>query len=132
VNETWYAKPQSGKLLVSPADETPVEPHDAYADDLALAEGIERFTQATTVEVNRLEHSWGGLRSFTPDGSPAVGYDKAVEGFFWLVGQGGNGIMTAPAMARVAAALATHAPVPDDILAAGLRVAEISPARFGK
>lgn len=130
VHETWYAKPQSGKLLVSPADETPVEPHDAYADDEALAGGIERFMQATTVEVTRLEHSWGGLRTFAPDGSPIVGYDPTAEGFFWLVGQGGYGIMTSPALSRVATALASHKPLPEDILAQGLRLTDISPQRF--
>ncbi len=75
VGETWYAKPQSGKLLVSPADATPVDPHDAYADDMALAEGIDRFQQATTIEVTRVEHTWGGLRTFAPDGNPVCGYD---------------------------------------------------------
>lgn len=130
VHETWYAKPQSGKLLISPADATPVEPHDAYADDEILAGGIERFMQATTVEVTRLEHSWGGLRTFTTDGSPAVGFDPAAEGFFWLVGQGGYGIQTAPAMARLAAALASHKPVPEDIIAEGLQLSAISPDRL--
>ncbi len=131
-HETWYIKPQSGKLLVSPADETPVEPHDAYADDETLAGGIERFMQATTVEVTRLEHSWGGLRTFAPDGSPVVGFDPSTDGFFWLVGQGGYGIQTAPALARVAAALALRKPVPEDILAHGLLLDQIDPQRFCK
>ena len=60
VGETWYCKPQSGKLLVSPADATPVDPHDAYADDMTLAEGIERFQQAVDYEVTRVERTWGG------------------------------------------------------------------------
>ena len=130
VHETWYAKPQSGKLLISPADATPVEPHDAYVDDEILAGGIERFMEATTVEVTRLEHSWAGLRTFSPDESPVVGFDLAAEGFFWLVGQGGYGIQTAPAMARFAAALAEGQRVPEDILAEGLQLADISPQRF--
>jgi D-arginine dehydrogenase len=76
VGETWYCKPQSGKLIVSPADATPVDPHDAYADDMTLAEGIDRFQQAVDYEVTRVERTWGGLRSFVPDGNPVVGYDK--------------------------------------------------------
>ena len=64
VGETWYCKPQSGKLLVSPADATPVDPHDAYADDMTLAEGIDRFQNAVDYEVTRVERTWGGLRSF--------------------------------------------------------------------
>ena len=44
VGETWYAKPQGqSRLLISPADTTHVDPHDAFADDLLLAEGIDRF-----------------------------------------------------------------------------------------
>jgi len=132
VGETWYSKPQSGKLLVSPADATLVDPHDAYADDMLLAEGIDRFQQATTIEVTHVEHSWGGLRSFAPDGNPVCGYDPEVDGFFWLVGQGGYGIQTAPALSRLAAALVAKAPVPRDILDGGCDPAGLSPGRFHK
>lgn len=128
--ETWYCKPQSGKLLVSPADATPVDPHDAYADDMALAEGIERFQQATGIEVTRVEHTWGGLRSFVPDGNPVVGYDAEVADFFWLVGQGGYGIETSPALSRLAAALVMKEAIPADILDQGLDVRALSTDRF--
>lgn len=128
--ETWYAKPQSGKMIVSSADATPVEPHDAYADDMAIAEGVERLMQATTLEVNRLEHSWAGLRTFAPDGAPVVGFDPSTDGFFWLVGQGGYGIQSAPALSRTAAALALRQNIPVDILSHGLVLHEISPNRL--
>ncbi len=105
VGETWYCKPQSGKLIISPADATPVDPHDAYADDMTLAEGIDRFQQAVDYEVTRVERTWGGLRSFAPDGNPVVGYDTTDDGFFWLIGQGGYGIQSSPALSRLAAAL---------------------------
>ena len=131
VGETWYSKPQSGKLLVSSADATPVDPHDAYADDMATAEGIDRFQQATGFEVTRVEHSWGGLRSFVPDGNPAVGYDTCLEGYFWLIGQGGYGIQTSPALSRLAASLLRDAGVPADIADEGFVLADLSPARFG-
>jgi len=130
VGETWYSKPQSGKLLVSPADATPVEPHDAYADDMTLAEGIDRFQQVTGIEVTHLEHSWGGLRSFAPDGNPVVGYDPSRDGFFWLVGQGGYGIQTAPALSRLAAALVRGETMPSDIADEGLDLASLAPSRF--
>lgn len=128
--ETWYCKPQSGKMLVSSADATPVEPHDAFADDMAIAEGIERLMAATNVEVTRLEHSWGGLRTFAPDGSPVIGFDPSADGFFWLVGQGGYGILSAPALSRTAAAMVMHQPPPEDVLALGLDPAHITPKRF--
>lgn len=128
--ETWYCKPQSGKMIVSSADATPVEPHDAYADDMAIAEGIERMMEASTIEVTRLEHSWGGLRTFASDGSPVVGFDPHTEGFFWLVGQGGYGILSAPALSRTAAAMALHQPLPEDVLAHGLNLNDILPNRY--
>lgn len=131
VGETWYCKPQSGKLLISPADATPVDPHDAYADDMTLAEGIERFSQAVDYEVTRVERTWGGLRSFAPDGSPVVGYDGQDDGFFWLIGQGGYGIQSSPALSRLAAALVRGEKPPADIMDEGLVLAEISPKRFG-
>ncbi len=104
VNETWYAKPLAGKLMVSPADEDPVPPHDAFTDDMVLAEGLYRYEQAVTEPVTRVEHQWAGLRTFAPDRVPVVGFDPRVEGLFWLAGQGGYGIQTAPAMSRLAAA----------------------------
>lgn len=107
ITETWYAKPEAGKLMVSPADEDPVDPHDAWPDDMVLAEGLYRFEQAVSHPVTRLEHSWAGLRSFAPDRTPVVGFDPRAEGFFWLAGQGGYGVQTAPALARFAAALIT-------------------------
>lgn len=124
--EGWYAKPGSGKLLVSPADEDPVEPQDAWPDDMVLAEGLYRFEQAVTIPITRPTHSWAGLRSFTADRTPAVGFDCANEGFFWLAGQGGYGVQTAPALASVCAALCLgqKMPVSQSILKA------LSPDRF--
>jgi D-arginine dehydrogenase len=130
VGETWYCKPQSGKLLVSPADATPVDPHDAYADDMTLAEGIERFQQAVEYEVTRVERTWGGLRSFAPDGNLVVGYDSRDDGFFWLIGQGGYGIQSSPSLSRLAAALVRGETPSADIMDEGLVLAEISPLRF--
>jgi len=128
--ETWYAKPQSGKLIVSSVEETPVAPHDAWADDEAVAMGIERLMNATTIEVTRLEHTWGGLRTFAPDKFPVCGFDPAAEGFFWLVGQGGNGIQSSWGLSRVAAALALREAVPEDVLAQGLQMIDILPERL--
>ena len=100
-SERWYAKPEAGKIMVSPADETPVEAHDAWADEMDLAEGLFRFEQAVTTPVTRVETSWAGLRSFAPDRTPVCGFDTEREGIFWLAGQGGYGIQTAPALARL-------------------------------
>jgi len=128
--ETWYCKPQSGKLIVSSADATPVDPHDAYADDMAIATGIDRLMQATTLTVDRLHHSWGGLRSFVRDGQPVVGFAPDQEGFFWLAGQGGYGIQSSPALSETAASLILGTPLPDSVVAQGLDIKDISPRRL--
>jgi D-arginine dehydrogenase len=128
--ETYYFRPMSGKLMVSPADATPVEPHDAWAEDMAIAESIEHLQGAIDMEVTRLDHTWGGLRTFAPDGGPIVGFDPDLEGFFWLAGQGGYGIQTSPAVARTAAALVTGNPIPSDITAQGVSIETIDPRRF--
>ena len=121
----WFTGP-----AFSDAQRGAFENHDAWADDMAIAEGIERMQIATTIEVNHLEHSWGGLRTFAPDGAPVVGFDPSTEGFFWLAGQGGYGIQSAPALSRTAAALALGKGVPEDVLAAGLALADIAPGRL--
>lgn len=127
--EAFYFKPESGRLLLSPADETPAEPGDAQPDEMDIAIGVERTQAALDIEVRRIRQSWAGLRTFAADRVPVVGYDPEVEGLFWCAGQGGYGIQTAPALARVAAALALDAPPPSDVLDEGLVVAGLSPAR---
>ncbi len=127
--ETFYFKPMGGKLMVSPADATPVEPHDAWADDMLIAEAIEKFQNTTGFEVTRLDSTWGGLRCFAPDGNPVVGFDPEADGFFWLAGQGGYGIQTSPALSRVTAALVAGAEIPEEIAAFGVDRVSLSPAR---
>lgn len=100
----WYAKAEAARLLVSPADEEPVAPHDVHAEDLTLAEGLDRFAQDVTLEVTRVLGSWAGMRTLSPDGHPAIGFDPSASGFFWVAGQGGFGVQTAPALAEIAAA----------------------------
>lgn len=107
--ERFYFKPEAGKLFVSPAEEIPVEPHDAFADDMVLAEGLDRFEQAVDVPVTRVERSWAGLRTFAPDRTPVAGFDSAAENFFWLAGQGGYGIQTSPALSRLGGQLIRRA-----------------------
>lgn len=103
--ETWYAKPEAGRLMVSPADEDPMPPMDAWPDDMVLAEGLDRFSQAVTLEVTRVTHTWAGLRTFAGDRTPVVGFDPRADGFFWLAGQGGYGVQISPALAQLTAEL---------------------------
>jgi len=110
VNERWYAKPDAGKWLVSPSDEEPMPPHDAWADDMVLAEGLARYEEMVDAPVTRLETSWAGLRSFAPDRALVIGEAPDASGFWWLAGQGGYGFQTAPAAARLLADLVTGTP----------------------
>ncbi len=128
--ETFYFRPMGGKLMVSPADATVVEPHDAWADDMLVAEAIEKFQNLTGVEVTRVDHTWGGLRTFAPDGDPVIGFDSEKPGFFWLAGQGGYGIQTSPAISRLAAALVEGRDVPGDITEQGLDAQALAPGRL--
>ena len=128
--ETFYFKPEVGKLFLSPSDETPSPPCDAQPDELDVATAIDRLERATTIKVKKVERKWAGLRSFVPDRTPVVGFDPLTEGFFWLAGQGGYGVHTAPAMARCAAALVQNGSLPGDIINLGLEAGVLSPARF--
>ena len=126
----WYFKPDAGRILASPADETPSAPCDAQPDEIDIAICVDRIQNATDLQVRRLASSWAGLRCFVDDHSPVNGFDDAVEGFYWLVGQGGYGIKTSPAMGRIAAAQIAGKPVPADILDQGLSIDSLSVNRF--
>jgi D-arginine dehydrogenase len=129
-DEQFYFKPDAGKLLISPADETPDKPRDAQPEDLDVAIGVDRVQAALDIEVRRVSHSWAGLRTFSPDRVPVIGFDPQAAGFFWCAGQGGYGIQSAPALARIAAALVKLESVPADVVARGLTAGELSPLRF--
>jgi len=130
IDESWYFKPDAGAVIASPADETPSPPCDAQPDELDVAMCVDRLQQATTFDIRRIKHAWAGLRTFAPDRTPVVGYEPDAGGFFWLVGQGGYGIQTAPAMARLAAQLVQQRALPADIEALGASAAQLSPRRF--
>ena len=130
IDEEFYFKPDSGQLLLSPADESPVAPCDAQPEELDIAIAVDRVERATTLEVTRVRHKWAGLRSFAPDRCPVVGYDPRAEGFFWLAGQGGYGIQTAPALSEAAAALVLRETVPTLLSDQGVDMALLSPNRL--
>ena len=105
IGETFYFKPESGRLWLSPHDETPSQACDAAPEQIDVATAIARLEQVVDWKAGRVEHSWAGLRSFAPDRLPVYGFDADVPDFFWFAGQGGFGIQTAPAAACMAAGL---------------------------
>ncbi|MEI4488530.1 FAD-binding oxidoreductase [Frigidibacter sp. MR17.14] len=130
VGEEFFFKPLSGQIMVSPADATPSDPMDAWADEMDIAIAAERLERATTITVQRVTHSWGGLRTFAPDGSPVAGEAPDAPGFFWLAGQGGYGIKTSPALSAAIAALVRGAALPETLQAQGISADDLTPARF--
>jgi D-arginine dehydrogenase len=124
----FYFKPDAGRLWLSPHDEIPSEPCDAAPEELDVAIAIDRFQNVTDWRIEAVERRWAGLRSFAPDRMPVYGFDPGVEGFFWFAGQGGFGIQTAPAAARLGAqVLLGQGP---DAMTAGIDPSSFAPARF--
>jgi len=129
---TFYFRPlSSGQLMASPVDETDSPPCDSQPEELDIAIIADRIQNVTTMTVTRIDHSWAGLRTFAPDRNPVIGPDPAESSFIWVAGQGGTGIIGAPAAAQIAACLATDTDLPahlatvplDDILPARLEPA---------
>lgn len=126
----FYVEPESGGLLASPAEETPVEPHDAGPDELDVARAVDALAEATTLEVRGVRRAWAGLRTFAPDRVPVVGRDPDLPSFCWAAGLGGYGIKTAPAVGVLVAGAVTRTRLPRAALAAGVDPAAYDPARL--
>ena len=131
IDEKFYIKPEGAQLLCSPADETPTEPSDARPDELEIARAFDDIAEATTLTARHVRSSWAGLRSFVPDRTPVVGFDPNIEGLFWCAGQGGYGIQTCAALARVGAAIVRGQALPNDVAERGLHAADLAPDRPG-
>jgi D-arginine dehydrogenase len=131
IDDAFYLKPDAGRWLCSPADETPQPPGNAKPDELEIARALDAINEVTTLAARHVRASWAGLRTFAADRAPVVGYDPSAEGLFWFAGQGGYGIQMAPALARTGAALLRGEPVPADVTARGLAGAALAPSRPG-
>lgn len=130
IEDEFYLKPSSGRILASPGDATPLPPQDVQADELDVAITIDRIERAFDFKIPVIERKWAGLRTFASDDTPVVGWDPKVEGFFWCAGQGGYGMQTAPAISALVEALATGNPMADSLRGVRLDVKRLSPARF--
>lgn len=130
IDDLFYFTGESGGILLSPADETPVAPHDVQPDDEDIAVAIDRFEAVTGTEVTRIRSRWAGLRTFARDRVPVIGFDRDAPGFFWCVGQGGVGLQTSPAASSCAASLILGDGWPVQVAAAGLQAADLSPSRW--
>lgn len=129
-DEEFYLKPEAGRLMASPADEAPSPACDAQPEELDIAICIDRIKTAFDFDVRRIHSKWAGLRSFLPDRTPACGPDPNFPSFFWLAGQGGFGVQTAPAMARLACSMLTGSPLDAELAATGFELHSILPSRL--
>ena len=130
VRERFYFKPERTQVMGSLSEEHPMPPHDVRADEIDVALAIDRIQRATTLDIRTVKRTWAGLRTFSPDRDPVNGFDVRHDGFYWLAGQGGFGIMTSPAMGRIAAGLILDGALPDDLASAGLTAEMLSPGRL--
>jgi D-arginine dehydrogenase len=128
--ESLYFKADAGRILASPADQTPSPPCDAQPEELDVATLIDRLERETLFEMKRLTAKWAGLRSFAPDRTPVCGFDARQGAFFWLVGQGGYGIKTSPALSALAGALILNRATPAALVDAGVDPVALAPARL--
>jgi D-arginine dehydrogenase len=126
----FYMLPEAGQLLVSPVDEVEDEPGDAQPEDYDIALAAYQLEQYTTLSVARISHRWAGLRSFVADRTPTAGFDPQAPGFFWLVGQGGYGLQTAPAMSEIVEALVTGGGWPAGLAELGVTPERVAPDRL--
>ncbi len=98
-----YFRPEAGQILASAMDAEPVAPGACPTDELQLAIAADALARNTTLAFRRLDSSWAGLRVFSPDGAPVIGWDPRREGFLWVACTGGTGIQSSPAVGRMAA-----------------------------
>ena len=130
-NGTFYFKGEGDSTVwLSPHDEIATDPCDAAPEEIDVATAIDRFERVVDWPIERVERSWAGLRSFAPDRLPVYGFDADAAGFFWCAGQGGFGIQTSPAAAKMAAAILLDEP--PDATVAHIDAASFSPLRFSR
>ncbi len=130
VNTDAYWKPDAGRFMVSLGDATPDDPQDVQPDDFDIAVLMDWVGTETLLDTSRIVRSWAGLRTFAADDAPVVGFDRQAEGFFWLSGQGGYGIMMAPVLAQATAALIVANTWPDALMKCGVSRADLAPERL--
>lgn len=124
----FYFKSDNGRLWLSPHDEIPSAPCDAAPEEIDVAQAIARFEEVTTWRIEAVERRWAGLRSFSPDRLPVYGEAPETPGFLWFAGQGGFGIQTAPAGARLASQIMLG--LERDALTCDIDAGRYAPERF--
>jgi D-arginine dehydrogenase len=130
VDESYYFKPDAGRMLGSPANADPTFAHDVQPEALDIARGIAEIEAVTQFSIRRPASTWAGLRSFVPDGEMVIGFDADTHSFFWLAAQGGYGIQSAAGASALADALIRGVDLPTNLVQEGLDPSALSPNRL--
>ena len=130
IEDKFYFKSEAGKILASPADETDSLPCDAQPEEIDIALTVDRIENATNFKIKKIDHKWAGLRSFFPDRTPIVGEDPLESNFYWLAGQGGYGIQTAPGISKIIECLITGKKWPNYLSDLSIKPETLSPNRL--
>ena len=104
--DAFYARPESGGMLLCACDLEEADP-TAFTRDDAVRELIARKAVRVLpdlIEVGAGQY-WCGLRTLTADGRFVVGEDGDVAGLFWVAGLAGAGMVCSAEVGRIAAAL---------------------------
>ena len=129
VDYKWYVKPGYDSLMGSLAEAVPTKPGDVYPDDMDVAQAIDNIEQDTSFRIDKPLSTWAGLRSFVRDRNPVAGTRPGADGFFWMAGQGGCGILGSPALGEAIAALMLGRDLPKEQRALGIEVADLAVTR---
>lgn len=130
MSEAWYFKPEGGRIMMSPADKTPSVPCDCQPEEIDIAIAVDRVETVTSLKVGRIASRWAGLRTFAADQQPVIGPDPVEPSFFWLAGQGGNGVMASPGAAELVASLVLEGRIPESLAKLGVSMDAIGPGRL--
>lgn len=107
IDGSFYFKAMpNGNIWLSPHDETACPASDVVPEEIDIATAIDRFQNVVNWKIEKIVNKWAGLRSFSPDRLPVIGF--GADNYFWFVGQGGFGIQTSPATAKIAAHKILH------------------------
>lgn len=115
-------------IWLSPHDEIASNAVDAAPEEIDVAIAIDRFQNIVDWKIKRVTKKWAGLRSFSKDRLPVIGYDKLQPNYFSYVGQGGFGIQTSHAAAKIAAHILNDKPIPENL--SHIDISKYSPNRF--
>ena len=105
--EGFYARPESGGLLLCACDQTDVAERELDQAPPAEARVLESIAEKTYRLLPRFAeaeaaHFWSGVRTLSVDGRFAVGPDPEVAGLHWVAGLGGHGMTSSAAIGEFA------------------------------